>query len=116
MGRSRARQQRVVDWLKCKRGSFPFIYLGLPISDMKLTMEHWLFLVRKMAGRIKPLWGKFMSSGGCLNLCNSCPASLPMFAMGLFLFQDGIHAKFDAHRARFYCEGAGPKRKYHMVN
>jgi hypothetical protein len=36
--------------------------------------------------------------------------------MGLFLLQDGIHAKFDAHRARFYWEGAGPKRKYHMVN
>jgi hypothetical protein len=36
--------------------------------------------------------------------------------MGLFLLQDGIHAKFDSHRARFYWEGTGPKRRYHLVN
>jgi hypothetical protein len=34
----------------------------------------------------------------------------------MFLLQDGIHAKFDTHRARFYWEGVGPKRKYHLVN
>jgi hypothetical protein len=39
-----------------------------------------------------------------------------MFAMGLFLLQDGVHAKFDSHRSRFFWEGAGPKRKYHLVN
>jgi hypothetical protein len=74
---------------------------------MKLTMEQWLFLVRKMAGMIEPWWGKFMSSGGRLILSNSHLASLPTFAMGLFLLRDGIHAKFDAHRARFYWEGEG---------
>jgi hypothetical protein len=116
MGSSRDRQQRVADWLNCKWRSFPFIYLGLPISDRKLTMDQWLFLVRKLAGRIEPWWGKIMSSGGRLILSNSCLASLPTFAMGLFLLQDGIHAKFDSHEARFYWEGAGPKRKYHMIN
>jgi hypothetical protein len=79
-------------------------------------MEQWLFLVRKLAGRVEPWWGKFMSSGGRLILSNSCLASLPQFAMGLFLLQDGIHAKFDSHRARFYWEGTGPKRRYHLVN
>jgi hypothetical protein len=39
-----------------------------------------------------------------------------MFAMGMFLLQDGIHAKFDSIRARFFREGTGPKRKYHMIN
>jgi hypothetical protein len=39
-----------------------------------------------------------------------------MFAMGLFLLQDGVHDKFDSHRSRFFWEGAGPKRKYHLVN
>nr|XP_051221415.1 uncharacterized mitochondrial protein AtMg00310-like [Lolium perenne] len=36
--------------------------------------------------------------------------------MGLFLLQDGIHAKFGSHRARFYWEDTGPKRKYTLVN
>jgi hypothetical protein len=39
-----------------------------------------------------------------------------MFAMGMFLLQDGIHAKFDSIRARFFWEGTGPKRMYHMIN
>jgi hypothetical protein len=116
MGTTAARKQTVADRLNCKLGAFPFIYLGLPISDRKLTMEQWLFLVRKLAGRVEPWWGKFMSSGGRLILSNSCLASLPQFAMGMFLLQDGIHAKFDSHRARFYWEGSGPKRRYHLVN
>jgi hypothetical protein len=116
MGTTAARKHQVADRLNCKLGSFPFIYLGLPISDRKLTMEQWLFLVRKLAGRVEPWWGKFMSSGGRLILSNSCLSSLPQFAMGLFLLHDGIHAKFDSHRARFYWEGSGPKRRYHLVN
>jgi hypothetical protein len=70
MGASELRKQQVADWLNCKRGAFPFIYLGLPISDRKLTMEQWLFLVRKLAGRVEPWWGKFMSSGGRLTGCS----------------------------------------------
>jgi hypothetical protein len=116
MGTTTTRKQQIADRLNCKLGAFPFIYLGLPISDRKLTMEQWLFLVRKLAGRVEPWWGKFMSSGGRLILSNSCLASLPQFAMGLFLLQDGIHAKFDSHRARFYWEGTGPKRRYHLVS
>jgi hypothetical protein len=116
MGRDTSRQQVVADSLNCKLGTFPFIYLGLPISDRKLTMEQWLFLVRKLAAKVEPWWGKFMSSGGRLILSNSCLANLPTFAMGLFLLQDGIHSKFDSHRARFYWEGVGPKRRYHLVN
>jgi hypothetical protein len=57
-----------------------------------------------------------MSSGGRLILSNSCLSNLPQFAMGLLLLQDGIHAKFDSHRAMFYWEGSGPKRRYHLVN
>jgi hypothetical protein len=102
--------------MNCKLGEFPFFYLGLPISDMSLTMEQWLFLVRKLALRVEPWWGKFMLSGGRLIVSNSCLASLPMFAMGLSLLQDGIHAKFDSQRARFYWEGMSPKRKFHLVN
>jgi hypothetical protein len=57
-----------------------------------------------------------MFLGGRLILSNSCLASLPRFAMGLFLLQDGIHANFHSHRARFYWEGTGPKRRYHLVS
>jgi hypothetical protein len=116
MGQSPVIMQRVADMLNCKLGEFSFVYLGLPISDRNLTMDQWLFLIQKLGIRIESWLGRFLSSGGRLILSNSCLASLPMFAMGMFLLQDGVHAKFDSHRARFFWEGAGTKRKYHLVN
>ena len=56
-----------------------------------------------------------MSSGARLILTNSSLSSLSMFGMGLFLLADGVHTKLDTPRSRFFWEGAGPKRKYHMV-
>jgi hypothetical protein len=64
MGQDRAAQIRVVHKLNCKLGEFPFIYLGLPIFDRKLTLEQWLFLVRKFAVKIAPWLGRLLSSGG----------------------------------------------------
>jgi hypothetical protein len=116
MGQPIGCQSRIANKLNCKLGAFPFTYLGLPISDRKLTREQWLFLVRKLAVKIEPWLGKLLSSGGQLILSNACLDNLPMFAMGLFLLHDGIHARFDTHRSKFYWEGTGPKRKYHMVN
>jgi hypothetical protein len=60
------------------------IYLGLPISDRKLSMEQWLFLVNKTGANIEPWLGKLLTSGGRLTLSNACLDNLPIFAMGLF--------------------------------
>ncbi|XP_071683220.1 uncharacterized protein [Lolium perenne] len=116
LGQRASERNSIANKLNCKLGSFPFIYLGLPISDRKLTLEQWLFLVRKLADKIEPWVGRLLSSGGRLILSNSCLDNLPIFAMGLFLLHDGIHARFDSHRSKFFWEGADPKRKYHLVN
>ena len=47
---------------------------------------------------------------------NSCLDALPTYVMGLFLLQDGVHAKLYSIRARFFWEGSGPSRKYHWLN
>jgi hypothetical protein len=57
-----------------------------------------------------------MSSAPQLTLTNSSLASLPTFLMGLFLPADGTRAGFTKHLSRFFWEGVGDKRKYHMVN
>jgi hypothetical protein len=82
----------------------------LPISNRKLSLEQWLFLVRKLAEKIEPWLGRLLSSGGRLILSSACLVIFPMFSMGLFLLHDEIHAIFDAHRLKFYWEGSGPKR------
>jgi hypothetical protein len=116
MGQQRDEQVRIANKLNYRQGAFPFIYLGLPISDRKLTLEQWFFSVRKLAVKVEPWLGKLLSSGGRLILTNACLDNLSMFAMGLFLLHDGIHARFDSHQSKFYWEWVGPKRKYHMVS
>jgi hypothetical protein len=100
--------------LNCKLWTFPFVYLGLLISDRKITIDQWMFLIRRLGLKIETWLGRFLSSGGRIILSNSCLASLPMFAMGLFPLHDGVHAKFDTHQSRFFWEGSGPKHKYHF--
>lgn len=56
-----------------------------------------------------------MSFGARLILTNSSLSSLPLFTMGMFLLADGLHAKVDTPRSKFFWEGAGIKRKYHLV-
>ena len=106
---------RIADLFNCKVGKFPFTYLGLPIDTKRPTIEDWDPLCGKVRGRVCPWRGKFLSKAARLILTNSSLSSLPMFAMGLFLLAEGVHAKFDTPRAKFFWEGTSPNRKYHMV-
>jgi hypothetical protein len=109
-------QKRVACALNCKLGSFPLRYLGLPISDKRLTVADWSFLTEKVGHRVDPWQGLFLASAGRLELTNSCLSSLPMFAMGLYLLYDSTHGAMNSSRSRFFWEGVGNKRKYHMVD
>ena len=115
IGLGAAESERVANLLNCKLGKFPFTYLGLPIAEKKCSIADWEPLNTKVADRVCPWRGRFMSSGARLILTNSSLSSLPMFAMGMFLLADGVHKKMHTPRARFFWEGADPKRKYHMV-
>jgi hypothetical protein len=63
-----------------------------------------------------PCQGKFFSSAARLELKNSCFSSLPTFVMCLYLLYGGTHSAMDKSRSRFFWEGLGEQRKYHMVN
>jgi hypothetical protein len=116
MGQPADEQTRIANLFNCKCGAFPFTHLGLTISNRKITIEQWLFLVRKMEGKIEPWLSKLLSSGGRLTLANACLDNLLIFALGMFLLYDGIHARFNSCRAKFFWEGSGNKQKYHLVN
>jgi hypothetical protein len=118
LGQPEEEQSRISNLLNFKHGAFPFMYsyLSLHIMDRKLILEQWLFLVRKLAGKIEPWLSKLLTFGGRLILSNACLDNLPIIAMGLFLLQDGIHARLYTFCSKFYWEGSGPKLKYHLVN
>jgi hypothetical protein len=106
---------RIARMLNFKLGSFPFSYLGLPISDRTLTATDWGPLAAKVGKRAEPWMGKLMSSAARLTLINACLSSLPLHAMAVCLLGEGPHNIMDRHRSRFYWEANSTKRKYHWV-
>jgi hypothetical protein len=92
----------IANMLNCKRGTFPFTYLGLPVSDRALLASDWGPLTNKVAKRADPWMGKLMSSAARLTLINACLSSLPLHAMAVSLLGDGTHGLLDKARSRFY--------------
>lgn len=46
---------------------------------------------------------------------NSCLSSAPLYAMGFYYLPEGFHSKMDSARSRFYWQGIGEKKKYHVI-
>jgi hypothetical protein len=116
MGMKTLEQRRVANRLNCRLGQFPLKYLGLPVSDKPLRVSDWDFLPQKVGHRVDPWQGILLASAGRLELTNSCLSSLSLFGMGIYLLHMGTHKAMDSPRARFFWEGPGNRRKYHMVD
>jgi hypothetical protein len=99
--------------LNCEEDHFPFTYLGLPVSDLALTVVDWVPSTARVAKRTDPWMGKSMSVAARLILTNTCLPNMPMNAMGLNLMGEGFYRMAGENRSRFYWEANGPKCKYH---
>ena len=67
--------------LNCKKGSFPFTYLGMPLGTLKPTVEQCLPLVSRIAKKLVGL-SSFMTLTGRLLLVKPVLNSLIIYFMG----------------------------------
>lgn len=72
------RAEILINTMGCKRGAFPFTYLGLPLGLAKPTVEQCLPLVQKIVKKLIGL-STFMTQAGIILLVKSILASLPIF-------------------------------------
>src|SRR4051812_47955945 len=96
---------RISNLLNCRLRVFPITFLGLPILGKHISIAYWELLYAKVANRVFPRRGKFLSSGARIILTNRCLSSLPSYTMGMCLLPDGVHAKVDTPRSRFFWDG-----------
>ena len=106
---------RMANMLNCVLGNLPLNYLGIPISDRLLNIEAFSPIMLKMSKRLDPWKGKNITSGGWQILTNSCLSSIPLYCMGFYGLQDGVHKKMDGVRSKFLWQGAEEKFRYHMA-
>ena len=116
VGISLEEQDRIANIFNCNVGSFPLKYLGLPVSHIKLSSNDLDFVPKKVEKRLENGFNAQASSGARSVIIDACLDSIPTYAMGFYLLYEGNHLKMDMARARFFWEGVGDKKKYHMVH
>lgn len=82
-------QQVVVDALNCKLGTFPMKYLGLPVSEYKITKAQLKFASDKIEKILGTWQCEYLSSGGKSTLIDSCLSSIPLYTMGVYYLYEG---------------------------
>jgi len=115
IGISKVESELIADAFNCKLGEFPMKYLGLPISYKQLSKKELGAPVGKVEKRLETWKCNQLSHGGRSILINSSLSSVPMYNMGFYWLHEGTHKKLDSLRGRFFWEGVGNKKKYHMV-
>jgi hypothetical protein len=115
IGLSGDEQQQAATILGCKIGTFPLRYLGMPVSYSKITKTQLRYVSDKAEKRLSTWQCDYLSSGGKSILIESCLSSIPMYTMGVYELYEGNYQLLDSIRSRFYWQGTGKKRKYHMV-
>jgi hypothetical protein len=99
----------------CRLGHLPMVYLGVPMSYYKLSLEQFVSLIQSLTVKLDPWQGRTMSPGARLTWSNACLDNIPMFQMGLYLLGAGTHVEMDLVRGRFFWESCGQAFKYHMM-
>uniref|UniRef100_A0A453CWU8 Reverse transcriptase domain-containing protein n=1 Tax=Aegilops tauschii subsp. strangulata TaxID=200361 RepID=A0A453CWU8_AEGTS len=101
--------QSIADCLNCQLGSFPTSYLGIPISDSRLTVAELLPTVTKLQHRVEPWQGRWLSKAARTVLINSSLSSLLLFIMSFYNLHETLHHEIAKFQARFFWAGEGDK-------
>lgn len=115
LGINEVEAEEIANSFNCKRGHFPMKYLGLPLSYKRLSKEELSVSANKVEKRLETWKCNQLSHGGRSILINSSLSSIPVYSMGFYWLHEGTHKRFDTGRGRFFWEGVGNKKKYHMI-
>ncbi|KAE8812740.1 ABC transporter G family member 37 [Hordeum vulgare] len=101
--------QSIADRFNCKLGSFPTSYLGIPITDSRLSVADLQPTVGKLQPRIEPWQGRWLSKAARTILINSSLSSLLLFLMTFHNLPKTLHHEIATIQARFFWVSEGDK-------
>ncbi|XP_071688628.1 uncharacterized protein [Rutidosis leptorrhynchoides] len=107
--------ENMANIISCKVGSFPFIYLGLPIGARMNRLESWKPVIDKFEKRLADWKARSMSFGCRLTLVKSVLNSLPLYYFSLFRAPPYVLKKLECVRRKFFWGGSGDVSKVSWV-
>jgi len=91
--------------INCRRGTIPFVYLGLPIGGDSTKLSFWKPVVDRIVTRLSSWNNKFLSFGGRLILLKVALSSLPVYFLSFFKAPAGIISSLESLFKSFFLEG-----------
>ncbi|KAD3337408.1 hypothetical protein E3N88_32928 [Mikania micrantha] len=86
---------------KCKIGSFPFTYLGLPVGANMNYIKNWKPVIDIFESRLSLWKAKTLSFGGKITLIKSVLGSLPIYYFSFFKAPNHVIESLERIRRRF---------------
>lgn len=107
--------QEAASFLNCKIGTFPFVYLGLPIGADGRRMTTWKPVLEKIKFRLASWDSKHLSLGGKVVLLKSVLTALLIYFFSFFKAPEGVIRSIETMFKRFLWGGSEEKRSIHWV-
>jgi len=97
--------------MSCRKGSIPFVYLGLPIGGDSRKIAFWKPVVDRIVSRLSSWNHKFLSFGGRLVLLKFVLSSLPVYFLSFFKVPVGIISSIESILKKKILGGSEDNRK-----
>ena len=97
--------RRLMKVLQCKQDTFPQVYLGLPLSNVKLNLQAFARLIAKVDRQLSGWKALLLNHAGCLVLINSVLDGMPAHLMSALLLPAGTIEALDKRRRAFLWSG-----------
>ncbi|XP_058724451.1 uncharacterized protein LOC131595932 [Vicia villosa] len=105
-----------LSFLACKKGSYPFKFLGIMVGDNPRRKKVWLEVVNNIRRRLSSWKGRNISMGGRVTLINSVLNSIPIFTLSFFKIPGKIAKEIRKIQSEFLWSGRLERRCIHWVN
>jgi hypothetical protein len=100
--------QQLAQIIGCNAATFPFIYLGLPLLNKKLTVSDFEQLVQKIASKLTGWRSALLSIAGRLILMQTILSAMPLYYMTIFMLPKNVISQIDKIRRKFLWQGNKP--------
>lgn len=97
---------RIIRILQCQQATFPQVYLGLPLSNIKLNLSAFAPLISKVDRRLATWQAVLLNHQGRLTLINSVLDGIVNYIMQALALPPGIIAAIDSRRRAFLWSGS----------
>jgi hypothetical protein len=99
----------------CKKGDFPFRYLGIPMHFKRLLNSDWKDVEDRIEKKNACWKGNITSIGSRLILLEASLSSITSYMMSFFTMPKGVLKRCDLFQARMLWQEKVNVKKYHLV-